>query len=80
MNLEKKKNLVIQLYKEGKTQREIAHVAHMSIRDISKIIRKLEGIPIEEKSIETQAFDLLYQGKKLIEVAVELNLDARRIS
>lgn len=52
----------------------------MSIRDISKIIRKLEGIPIEEKSIETQAFDLLYQGKKLIEVAVELNLDARRIS
>ena len=44
MNLEEKKNLVIQLHKEGKTQREIAKSAHMSVRDISKIIRKLEGI------------------------------------
>jgi transposase len=55
MNIEEKKNLVIQLHKEGKTQREIAQIAHMSIRDISKIIRKLEGI----SSVETQALDLL---------------------
>ena len=41
MNLEEKKNLVIQLHQEGKTQREIAQAAHMSIRDISKIIRKI---------------------------------------
>ena len=51
----------------------------MSVRDISKIIRKIEGIP-EEKSIETQALDLFYQGKKPIEVAVELNLNAQKIS
>jgi transcriptional regulator len=76
MNLEEKKNLVIQLHKEGKTQREIAQVAHMSIRDISKIIRKLEGIQSEE----TQALDLFYQGKKPIEVAVELNLNAQKTS
>ena len=44
MNLEEKKNLVIQLHQEGKTQREIAKIAHMSVRDISRIIRKLEGI------------------------------------
>jgi DNA-directed RNA polymerase specialized sigma subunit len=43
MNLEEKKNLVIQLYQEGKTQREIVKSAHMSVRDISKIIRKIEG-------------------------------------
>ena len=49
MNSEEKKNLVIKLHKEGKTQREIAQVAHMSVRDISKIIRKLDGIP-EDKS------------------------------
>jgi DNA-directed RNA polymerase specialized sigma subunit len=49
MNLEEKKNLVIQLHKEGKTQREIAKAAHMSIRDICRIIRKLDGIP-EDKS------------------------------
>jgi DNA-directed RNA polymerase specialized sigma subunit len=48
LNLEEKKNLVIQLHKEGKTQREIAKTAHMSVRDISRIIRKLEGIS-EEK-------------------------------
>jgi plasmid maintenance system antidote protein VapI len=80
MNLEEKKNLVIQLHQEGKTQREIAQVAHMSVRDISRIIRKLEGIPLEEKSVETKALDLFYQGKKPIEVAVELNLNAQKIS
>ena len=79
MNLEEKKNLVIQLHQEGKTQREIAKTAHMSVRDISRIIRKLEGIP-EEKSIETQALDLFYQGKKPIEVAVGLNLNAQKTS
>ena len=54
-------------------------MAHMSVRDISRIIRKLEGIP-EEKSIETQTLELFYQGKKPIEVAVELNLNAQKIS
>lgn len=77
MNLEEKKNLVTQLRHEGKTQREIAQVVHMSIRNISKIIRKLDGIA-EEKSLETKALDLFYQGKKPIEVAVELNLNAQR--
>ena len=77
MNLEEKKNLVLQLHKEGKTQREIAQIAHMSVRDISKIIRKIEGIP-EEKSVETQALDLFQQGKKPIEVAVALNLNAQK--
>ena len=79
MNLKEKKNLVIQLHQEGKTQREIAQVAHMSVRDISKIIRKIEGIT-EEKSVEIQALDLFYQGKKPIEIAVELNLNAQKTS
>ena len=80
MNLEEKKNLVIQLHKEGKTQREIAQEAHMSIRDISRIIRKFEGISEEKLTVETQALDLFYQGKKPIEVAVELNLNASKTS
>jgi DNA-binding CsgD family transcriptional regulator len=74
LNLEEKKNLVIQLHKEGKTQREIAQAAHMSVRDISRIIRKVEGL----SSVETRALDLFYQGKKPIEVAVELNLNAQK--
>ena len=79
MNLEEKKNLVIQLRNEGKTQREIAKTAHMSVRDISKIIRKLEGNP-EEKSVEIQALYLFYHDKKPIEVAVALDLNAQKIS
>ena len=79
MNLEEKKNLVIQLHEEGKTQREIAQIAHMSIRDISKIIRKVNGIT-EEKSVEKRALDLFYKGQKPIEAAVELNLNASKTS
>lgn len=51
----------------------------MSVRDISKIIRKFEGIS-EEKSIEIHALDLFYQGKKPIEVAIALNLNAQKTS
>jgi DNA-binding CsgD family transcriptional regulator len=79
MNLEDKKNLVIQLHQEGKTQREIAKSAHMSVRDISRIIRKVDGIA-DEKSVETKVLYLFYQGKKPIEVAVDLNLNASKIS
>lgn len=50
----------------------------MSIRDISRIIRKF-GVT-EEKSIETQALDLFYQGKKPIEIAIALNINAQKIS
>ena len=78
MNVDEKKNLIIQLHKEGKTQREIAKNAHMSVRDISRIIRKFEGVS-EKKSLETQALDLFYHGKKPIEVAVDLNLNAQKI-
>ena len=63
MNLEEKKSLVIQLHKEGKTQREIAQVAHMSVRDISRTIRIFEGISLEEKSVETQALDFFNRVK-----------------
>jgi predicted HTH domain antitoxin len=34
MNREEKKEYVIQLYKEGKSIREIAELVHMSFRDI----------------------------------------------
>ena len=78
MNLEEKNNLVIQLHQEGKTQREIAKTVHILYR-YCKIIRKIDGIP-EEKSIETQALDLFQQSKKPIEVAIELNLNAQKIS
>ena len=80
MNLKEKKNLVIQLHQEGKTQKDIAKAAHMSVRDISKIIRKIEGMSEEKLTVETQALDLFQQGKKPIEVAIALNLNAHKTS
>lgn len=41
MNREEKRQLVCQLYKEGKTMRNIAKEVHMSFSDIGSIIKKL---------------------------------------
>jgi len=42
LNKFEKRDLVIKLHKEGKTYREIAHIAHISPRDIKLIIKKYE--------------------------------------
>ena len=39
MNRTEKEQYVIQLYKEGKSIREIAELVHMSFRDIGAIIK-----------------------------------------
>jgi hypothetical protein len=80
---------VIELCQQGKTIREIAHEVHMSFADIGAIKRKVTGlqddnnkpkeqdkIPITTLSKETQAFALFSDGKKPIEVAIELDLGA----
>jgi transcriptional regulator len=43
MNREEKQKLVLELNKQGKTIREIAHIAHISFGDISFIIRRETG-------------------------------------
>mgnify|MGYP003288318585 CR=1 FL=1 len=40
LNQHQKKALVIQLYEQGKTRRQIAEVAHMSFNDIADVIQK----------------------------------------
>jgi transposase len=55
-----KEELVIKLAKEGKTTREIAKIAHISLKDIGEIIRKFTGddkkdsdsIKLAEKEME----------------------------
>jgi hypothetical protein len=71
-----KKDLVIQLLKEGKNTREIAKVAHLSFATIGKISRESKGIiePKPEKSITSRAFELLEKKISLVEVAIELDL------
>jgi hypothetical protein len=43
LNQHQKKALVIQLYEQGKTRRQIAEVAHMGFKDIADVIRKHTG-------------------------------------
>src|SRR5262249_45743584 len=78
-----KEEVVIQLYKENKSFREIATLMHMSFRDISAITKKVElqvarerGYAVkdvEPKSKESQAFKMFSEGKSPIEVSIALD-------
>jgi transposase len=87
LNKKEKEELVIKLYKDGKAIREIAQQAHLSFGTIGKIIRRLNGVEDNEtrsadmknKSKSTQALALFLQGKRPVEVAIELDLSASEI-
>jgi hypothetical protein len=77
---EEKERLVLDLYNEGKSTREIAQIARMSFRDIGFIIDKKEK---EQESKEgqtrqifasTQAYKLFSEGKSPVQVAIALNM------
>jgi hypothetical protein len=55
---------------------DIAAAAHMSFSDIKKIIRSMDGqdTDLSNKSKATQALYLFEQGKKPIDIAVELDI------
>ena len=82
-----KEQRVIELYKQGKTIREIAQDVHMSFGDIGSIIRKATGleeddndnIPPTTLSKDSQAFKLFSDGKKPTEVAIKLDLVANEV-
>jgi hypothetical protein len=77
---EEKERLVLDLYNQGKSTREIAEEARMSFRDIGAILNKA----IEEKetskeqaekvSQSTQAYKLFSEGKSPVQVAITLNI------
>ncbi len=82
---EQKETLVIELYKQGKTIREIAKEVHMSFSPISDIIKRFEGINLEKKasgSKETKALKLFKKGKELVYVTTKLDMkpeDVRKL-
>ena len=93
LNKFEKEKKVIELHsKEGKTLKEIAKIVKMSFRDISKIIKAYErkitlqakrkennqNGQIKKPLISTQAFKLFREGKKLTDVAIELEIPARK--
>jgi hypothetical protein len=70
LNQHQKKALVIQLYEQGKTRRQIAEIVHMSFKDIADVIRKHTGedgdlVDKAKKSKDTLAFELLGINSRL---------------
>jgi hypothetical protein len=83
LNKHQKKALVIELYNQGKTRRQIAEVVHMSFKDIADIINEHVGDDIRvnkpEKSKDACALELFLQGKQSVEVAIELDMPADKV-
>jgi transposase len=83
LNRHQKKALVIELYKQGKTRRQIAETVHMSFKDIADIINEYTGedkhVNRPEKSKDARAFELFLQGKQSVEVAIELDMPADKV-
>jgi transposase len=78
---QEKEKLVIDLYNQGMSIREISKQARMSFRDIGTILKKASGEneggqDIKQLSPSTQAYRLFSKSKTTLEVAIELDLTA----
>jgi hypothetical protein len=90
LNKFEKHDLVIRLLKEGKTYREICHIAHIAPRDIKLISKKYKqqtrleqnkkennnnkSSQIKKLSLSSRAFILFKEGKKIDEAKVLLDI------
>jgi type II secretory pathway component GspD/PulD (secretin) len=73
---QEKEKLVLELYSQGKTYRQIAEEARICPRDIKTILDKVvKGRESEESlSVSSQAYKLFLAGNSPIDVAIALNL------
>ena len=88
LNKFEKRALILRLLKEGKTYREICHIAHTSPSDIKPVSKEYDrkkrletkreennqSSPIKKLSISSRAFILFKEGKKIDEVKVLLDI------
>ena len=91
MSRGQKEQLVLGLYHEGKTMRDIAELTHMSFRDIGAITNKYKEkierengqIQVKDdmksKSKETQAMKLFSEGQTPPQVLIELDLPPENV-
>ena len=95
LNKFEKRDLVIRLLNEGKTYREVCHLAHVCPRDIKPIAKEYErkkrledkkgeqknraNQNIKKLSKSSQAYDLFRNGKTAVEVAIDLDLDFQKV-
>jgi transposase len=78
----KEKELVIKLYQDGKPIREIARQAHLSFGSIGKIIRTINNSGDDNcnsSSKSTKALWMFKNGKRPIDVAIELDMSASEV-
>jgi hypothetical protein len=85
-----KESRVIELYEQDKTYREIAKEVHISLGDISSIIRRHTGeVNVkggnagqkqQEETIGTQVFKLLEAGRTPVQVATDLDLNSGEVT
>ena len=73
LNQHQKKALVVELYNQGKTRRQIAEIVHMSFKDIANVIRKHTGEDTDpfdkpQKSKDAQAFDYFYKANNQLKL------------
>jgi hypothetical protein len=79
LNQHQKKALVIELYNQGKTRRQIAEIVRMSFKDIADVINEYVGEDKPARSKDARAFELFLQGKQSVEVAIELDMPADKV-
>lgn len=86
LNKQRRKERVLDLLNEGKTYREIQQIVRVTPNFISTVSKKEFGEEnaitnsIKNLSKNTKAIQLFSQGKKPINIAMELDLDADLIS
>ena len=81
LNKKEKEQLVIKLYQNGKPIREIARQAHLSFGSIGKIIRAINSGDdnCSSSSKSTKALWMFKNGKRPIDVAIELDISASEV-
>jgi len=80
VRLSEKDKMVIELYKQGTSPKEIAHRIHISLRDVYIIIKKEYGQKETEQTSELRAVKLFDIGKTPVEVVLELNLPSEEVT
>ena len=74
LSMKEKDELIVRLLEEGKTNKEILKEAKVSCSRVTKIRKRLEGDD-GEPTIRNQAYKMYLDGKKPIDVAIELKID-----
>jgi hypothetical protein len=92
LNKFEKHELILKLLSEGKTYRDICHIAHVNPRCIKPIAKeyerkkRLETKKDENKSCNTKrrsknclAYELFLKGRTTVQVSIDLNLDFQQV-